>query len=170
MENKHVLQYRCKCPECQGTGLYVGWAEHDGAGVVCHKCKGHGFVDVRIEYEDFEQKVLRQDIKRVYRTNPGIVLGEKEGVCTLEDFGGIPYEEWIAGKGFIPGTEDRQHTCPAGFYQSADAKLKPNWEKCDAVLGYTFSSCRHFPNKDQCWREWDEEFGGKCQEDVPDGA
>jgi len=126
--------------------------------VQCYKCKGSGKDRIRFEYDDFEGRVVRTDVRRVYRANPGIVIGEREGVFRLEDFGGVSYSEWLNGHAFTPGTEDRQHTCPAWFYQCADYDRKPYWTEC----GYgTFISCKHFGNKAACWARWDKEFGGK---------
>ena len=57
-----VIEFDEKCKSCKGTGIYVGMAERDGAGIVCHTCKGTGCHHVKFEYEDFEGKIVRKDI------------------------------------------------------------------------------------------------------------
>lgn len=156
---KQRIEYRCKCESCKGTGIYVGMAERDGAGVVCHTCKGTGARDVVIQYEDFTGRVERSDVSRVYATNPGIVIGEGGDRFRLSDFGGIPYEEWLSGRRFERGTENRRFTCPYWWYQSADYGQVPKWDECHESLGRSFSQCPHFPNKHRCWARFDEEQG-----------
>lgn len=146
-----------ECASCQGTGLYVGFAEHDGAAVVCYTCNGTGCEMLKIDVTPFTDRKPRTGVLRVYRTNPGIGIGSGHG-CRLEDFGGIPYSEWTRGVQFIDGTEDRAHTCPAWFYQCADGERKPCWKECGLGL---FSSCSSFPSKAKCWERWDREFGTK---------
>lgn len=155
--SNHKLEIECNCKSCGATGLYVGIGERGGAGVVCHTCKGTGRQVLKIEYEDFNGKRRRKEVRRVFRANPGICIGEdpSRGLA-LEDFGGLSYEDWWEGKEFTPGTEDRKHTCPAWFYQSADYEKKPEWDECRGCGA--FRSCRHFSNKAACWERWDKEF------------
>ena len=149
----HRIEYKCKCGSCKGTGIYVGMAERSGAGVVCSTCKGTGCRHVVIEYEDFDERVRRDDVERVYQVNSGICIGKGEGL-SLEDFGGLPYDAWRDGAPFQAGMENRKFTCPAWWYQSADYKRKPNWDEC----GWgAFSACKHFGNKQACWDRWDQE-------------
>ena len=147
----HVIEYDEQCKSCSGTGIYVGMAERDGAGVVCSDCKGAGCRHRRIEYDDFTGRVRRSDVVRVQRVNPGIVVDD-----SFDQFGGLPYDDWAAGAQFTPGTEDRKHTCPAWWYQCADWELKPHWDICDLGM---FTSCKMFGCKADCWRRWDIEFG-----------
>lgn len=151
---KHKLEFDAKCKACDSTGLYVGVAERDGAAVVCHQCNGTGCHKLVVEYEDFEGRESCGDIEWVYRVNPGIAIGKSDSYA-LSDFGGISYEQWSNNGSFPPRTEDRRHTCPAWFYQSADYKKKPDWDEC---LGCgSFSGCKYFPNKHRCWERWDQE-------------
>lgn len=152
---KHRIELKQKCIPCGGTGLYSGMGESEGCAVVCSSCKGTGCQDFVHEYEDFEGLVEREDVKRVYQTNPGIKIGEGNGY-RLEDFGGIPYENWKAGKPFRLGTENRKFTCPAWWYQSADYKKKPRWKECIGIG--SFSSCPYFGNMEECWRRFDKEL------------
>lgn len=154
----HRIEVDAECTTCKGTGLYVGMGERCGAAVVCHQCKGTGCHKRVIEWDDFEQRKERDDVRRVLKTNPGICVGEdKEKGPLLEDFGGMPYEDWLEGKPFPPKSEMRQFCCPAWWYQSEAYGKKPKWDECIAVG--TFASCKQFCNKEQCWKRWDEEFG-----------
>ena len=158
----HVIEIECRCQSCTGTGLYVGIAERDGAAVVCHTCKGTGCQHIKLEYDDFEGRQPRENVSRVYQANPGICIGTGNG-HRLEDFGGLPYDDWLAGKPFIPGTENRRSTCPTWFYQCAGNDKKPQWDECFESLGRTFSDCPSFCRKQDCWARWDREFGDQRQ-------
>ena len=126
----HVIDYDQQCKSCKGTGLYAGVGERDGFAVVCHTCKG---------------------TRRTRATSSrGISL-------TVESFGGMPYTDWINGKPFPAGCEDREHTCPAWFYQSAGGDKMPTRTECPCIGG-SFSGCKHFAKKAECWKLWDEEF------------
>ena len=159
---KKVIEFDEKCQNCGGTGLYVGMAERDGAAIMCHTCQGTGCHKFHHEYEEFNKRVEKRGVVRVYQTNPGIMLGGKR----LEDFGGMPVKEWESGLPFLPGMENRKYTCPAWWYQSADYKLQPDWHECNSALGKSFSKCNSFPTKAECWKKWDLEFGSNAiQED-----
>ena len=151
----HIIEFDERCKPCEGTGLYVGMAERDGAAVVCHTCNGTGCHHFKVEYDDFEKKHHRTDVKRVFEVNPGIILAANGKDIRLEDFGGVPYAYWYSGKLFPAGRENRKSTCPAWWYQSADYKRKPEWDEC--IGGGTFSSCNHFDTKASCWDRFDRE-------------
>lgn len=153
---KHKLTWIQECKACRGTGLYVGMAEKDGAAVVCHGCKGTGASEQTIEYDDFEGRKFKEGVRWVYQCNPGIGLGNGNGY-SFKDFGGMCHEDWEKGHAFPPKSENRQFTCPAWWYQSADCKKKPNWDWCGAAGRFT--DCRRFDSKEKCWERWDEEFG-----------
>lgn len=157
---KKTIELKEKCMACNGTGIYVGMAERDGAGVVCYKCKGTGCFEYSHTYEDFEKREERKDVLRVYQVNPGICIGCGNG-HTLEEFGGMSYEEWKNGKRFEKGMEDRAYTCPCWWYQSADYKQKPEWDECKSSLGSTFSRCKNFQTKAKCWERFDKETESK---------
>ena len=150
---KKVFEVDRVCPRCDGTGLYVGMAERNGAAIVCRYCGGTGKDQFRLEYEPFKQRKEKRDVQRVYQTNLGIGIGIGNG-HTLESFGGMPFKEWEAGMDFPRGSEMREYTCPAWWYQSVDYDKKPEWSIC----GWgTFSQCKHFQNKERCWKRWDKE-------------
>ena len=160
-----IIEFKEKCKNCGGTGLYVGAAERDGSAVICRNCNGTGCNKFRYEYEEFKERIDREDIKRVYEVNPGIVIGEGKNL-KLEDFGGITFDEWKQGKKFIPGTENRKFTCPAWWYQFADYNKVPKWEEC--LLAGKFSHCEHFWEKERCWERWDMEFNNQESEGTND--
>lgn len=153
------LEFVRQCPSCGGTGLYVGLAERDGFGVVCHTCHGTGKEIVSIEYIEFTGRKERQ-VHTVLEINPGICAALGNGHAK-RDFGGMPYRDWLAGKPFPPKSEMRQFTCPAWWYQSANDAMKPQWDECMDCLGSRFASCTHFADKQACWERWDREFGAK---------
>ena len=158
----HEKVVQAECEACKGTGLYVGLAERDGFAVQCSKCLGTGEVTLTFRWRDFEGRKRRERVLRVLRANPGIVAGTGNGHAP-ELFGGMPYEEWRAGKPFPPGSEMRAFTCPAWWYQSVDYEQKPNWPEC----GWgRFSDCQHFPTKAKCWARWDAEREALAQLDA----
>jgi len=153
---KRTIDVVEQCKSCEGTGLYIGMGERDGAAVVCNQCKGTGRFEYKHEYEEFTERRTRVGVSRVYETNPGIGIGTGNG-HTLEEFGGMPVKDWEEGQPFRPGMENRKYTCPAWWYQKANYKLKPEWDKCGCGGMYTFSRCRHFGDKAACWQQWDKE-------------
>jgi hypothetical protein len=149
------IKVKHECCSCHGTGLYSGMGERDGAAVVCHSCKGKGWQES--VFKPFTGCKELLGIKRVYQVNPGIGIGEGNG-HRLEDFGGMPLANWIAGEPFKPGMENRKFTCPRWWEQCTPGAM-PEWEECDASLGSSFSECPHFGNKANCWERWDKERG-----------
>ena len=157
---KHKIEFDEKCPSCDGTGLYVGICERDGAAVICFECKGTGKHRVVFEYEDFKKRELRAGVKRVYQASAGVMIGKGsvEGKqYRLEDFGGMSYKDWLEGKPFPPASETRKFTCPAWWYQTIDYKRKPKWSNCK-TMGF-FGDCSRFRDKASCWKRWDLENG-----------
>lgn len=156
----HVIEFDEQCKSCRGSGLYVGIAERDGAAVVCHTCAGTGCHHVKIKYDDFEgRKQPKESIERVFAANPDICIGVGDKLA-LEDFGGIPFEDWNAGKPFPVKSENRRFTCPAWWYQAVDYEKKPCWDDEERRCGWgAFSACKYFDEKDGCWRKWDREYG-----------
>ena len=151
----HVIEFDQQCGVCGGTGVYVGYAERDGAAVVCQECKGTGRHHYRHEYDDFEGRVRRAGVEHVVRVDPGVGIDRgRNGERQFSDFGGMDYESWFAGNPFPAKSEMRRFTCPAWWYQSADYKKKPNWDECGGV----FPGCKYFEAKGTCWARWDAEF------------
>lgn len=156
-----TFEVDAECEVCGGTGLYIGMGESGGAAVICGRCKGKGHYLHTLNWNEFSGRKVKKGVKRVYETNPGIGIGEgpdrKGNIYKLEDFGGMPYSDWKEGKPFPPKSENRNYTCPAWWYQSANYELKPRWDEC--IFGGTFSSCKHFGAKQKCWKKWDKEYG-----------
>jgi len=150
------IEFDEKCPACHGTGLYVGMEERSGAAVVCQECKGTGCFHFVHTYEEFVGRDYTEDIKRVFQTNPGFCIGENERY-KLEDFGGMPYLDWVDGKPFPKGSEMRAFVCPYEWYQNIDYDKVPKWKECWDNFGYTFAKCPNFPTKELCWEKFDEE-------------
>lgn len=161
--SKHVIEYDCECESCKATGLYIGFAEKNGSAVVCNNCEGTGKKHTKISYDDFEKRRTRKNVERVFQANPGIGIGTRKGPeetaehgpLALTDFGGMPYKDWLAGKPFPKNSEMRRFTCPAWWCQCADYKHKPEWKEC--AWGGSFSDCKHFGSKEQCWERFDEQ-------------
>ena len=153
---KKIIEFDEQCQSCNGTGLYSGMCEGKGAAVVCSTCNGTGCEHFKHTYEEFKGRKPRSGIKRVYEVNPGIGIGEGNG-HTLEQFGGMSYTDWSVGKPFPAGSENREFTCPAWWYQIADYKCKPNWSECWGNTGSRFSKCPYFNKKSRCWERWDRE-------------
>jgi hypothetical protein len=150
-----IVEFDQECQECKGTGLYVGMAERDGSAVVCVRCAGTGRFHFKHEYNEFKSRKKRKGIRWVVKVNPGIGVGEGNG-HKFQDFGGLSYTDWNAGKPFPPKSEMRRFVCPAWWYQCEDYDRKPEWKEC----GWgTFSSCQHFGHKEACWARWDREHG-----------
>lgn len=137
------------CPACKGTGLYRGMAERDGFAVVCNQCKGTGAFRYVHEYDPFVERRPSAGVSRVVETNPGICLGDGPGL----DFGGLPYRDWAEGKPFPVGSEMRNYACPRWWTQCRGGQQF----ECNGSLGVSFPNCRKFANKDECWREYDEQ-------------
>ena len=133
----------------------MGFAEKGGAAVVCNRCGGTGKTQIKIEWEDFTGREGRDDVKWVYKVNPGIGVGDGGGY-KFSDFGGVSYEDWLSSDVFPEKTENRLSTCPAWWYQAADYERKPDWNEC--VACGTFSQCDKFNDKRKCWEKWDKEY------------
>lgn len=159
---KKVIEFDEACTACNGTGLYVGIGEHNGAAVICRRCDGTGLHHFKRTYETFTEKKNKHGIRRVYEINPGVTIGEdKSQKITLEDFGGMTFEDWKGGKKFEQGMENRLFTCPTWWYQTANSNKKPKWVECNNSWGGQFSKCKYFSDKNRCWTRWDKEFGIK---------
>ncbi len=144
-----IIEFDEECSECHGTGVYVGMAERDGYGVVCYHCNGTGKYKFKHEFHEFTERKINKKVTNIVECNPGICLGG------TFDFGGMLYKDWLNGKQFEKGTEMRNFTCPAWWFQISDYDKKPNWKKCICIG--RFSECSHFSEKQKCWEEYDAE-------------
>ncbi|MFA6096837.1 MAG: hypothetical protein WC788_04380 [Candidatus Paceibacterota bacterium] len=80
-----------QCGACGGSGIYCGFAEPKGVGVVCLECKGSG--KIVIEYIPFTERKNRKDIHTV-RLSRGKFIFSGVGPAGKE----IGYKEFLAGK------------------------------------------------------------------------
>jgi hypothetical protein len=91
-----------QCEACNGTGIYHGFAEPKGVGVVCLGCKGTG--GVKLEYVPWTHRKLRRDIKTV-RCSRGTFI-----VTGVGPIGGtVTYQQFLDGKmPILAGARERQ--------------------------------------------------------------
>lgn len=82
---------QAKCTSCEGTGIYCGFAEPKGVGVVCLSCDGSGCKT--IEYEPFNGRVRRNTVHTV-RQSRGTFIATGVGPAG----GSVTYEEFWNGK------------------------------------------------------------------------
>lgn len=154
-----TIEFDQECPECKGTGLYVGMAERDGFAVVCHRCKGTAKIHFVYQYNEFTGRKSRKGVLRVLQYNPGMIVGTNGAngaTFPIDHFGGISIDAFDRGEGFPIGSEMRQHSCPRWWWQTTggDSKTEPDSTEYGCGWGM-FSSCRKFENKSQCWAKWD---------------
>jgi DnaJ-class molecular chaperone len=62
MENEKTT-LKIECSACKGTGIYKGFAEPQGVGVVCLECNGTGCTERT--FTIFKERKKRDDIKTV---------------------------------------------------------------------------------------------------------
>ena len=150
---KKVFEVDIKCQSCGGTGLYVGLDERDGAAVVCYTCKGTGKQHHKFTYEEFTERVVRDDVRRVFKTTCGYVHSADDVVADAETIlfstAGVSYERWLLGNEPMPL---KTLYCPKMWtHQKWDSESCK--KHCRAG-----SSINHCPNKcnmAQCWEEYE---------------
>lgn len=80
---------KAECKSCSGTGVYKGFAEPEGVGVVCLQCSGTGCDE--ISYTPFTERKRRKGI-RVVRQGSFLATG-------VGPVGGeVSYEEFLNGR------------------------------------------------------------------------
>jgi len=84
-----VLKAQCKA--CGGTGIYRGFAEPEGVGVICQSCAGTGCVEIR--YEPFTERRRRSGVHTVRRSSGTFIA---TGVGPTR--GSVSYEEFLRGR------------------------------------------------------------------------
>lgn len=147
------IEWEQECKSCKGTGIYVGMAEREGAGVVCNTCEGTGCQKRSEVFTPFRRRVIRADVEQVYATSSGIVLAPDMVP------GGVPYHEWLNNPEapFERGKEIRQHVCPSWWSQSI-GKGALSWPEC--IKGGSFNKCPAFSTKELCWKQFDQQAEG----------
>lgn len=82
---------KAECDACGGTGVYSGFAEPPGVGVVCLQCGGTGCHEIR--YKPFVRRKRKRGIKTVRVPTTTFLI---TGVGPKTD--GIPYRDFLKGK------------------------------------------------------------------------
>jgi hypothetical protein len=82
---------QAECRSCDGTGVYCGFAEPKGTGVVCLECRGSGCKT--ISYTPFAGRKRRQGVKTV-SVSRGAFIATGVGAAGES----ISYEEFLEGK------------------------------------------------------------------------
>jgi len=152
------LEGNAECDSCKGTGLYAGFAEKDGARVVCHSCNGKGEVKVSLSWNKFLARKTDKGATRVYTNGMGYAITDKD-VTSKEGrfmpFGqyGCSYQDWLNG---IEPKPLEFLGCP---YQETSQGLqcddKNNLYKnrCKENIGWgRITDCKLFSNKGKCWK------------------
>lgn len=145
------IRIKHECSVCHGTGLYSGYAERNGAAVVCQRCDGKGWEES--VFAPFTGRKPKAGVTRVFLTNPGICIGSSNGYV-LEDFGGMPVEDWLEGKPFPAGSEMRRFVCPRWWTQQV-GPVKYESSNCNTCLGGSFRECALFNQKEKCWEDYE---------------
>lgn len=85
------MRVEAECTSCSGTGIYHGFAEPKGVGVVCLTCDGTGRRE--IEYVPFTGLKKRNDIQTVQRSRGSLIFA---GVGPTGN--AVSYDEFLNGK------------------------------------------------------------------------
>lgn len=100
--SQEKITVKAECPDCGATGLYAGWKCHDGAAVVCQRCKGNAFII--LDYVPFEGRKEKKGVKRIFSSADSwihLYTGKKRLTNgTVVDFSqyGITPEEFNKGE------------------------------------------------------------------------
>lgn len=86
-----MVTIEIQCLDCQGTGIYHGFAEPVGVGVICLECNGKG--GVKISYTPFTGRIIRDDIHTVYRSRGNFI---PTGIGPIGN--SIAYQDFLKGK------------------------------------------------------------------------
>lgn len=149
-----------ECPHCEGTGLYIGFTERDGAAVICYHCNGTG--STTYSYKEFTGRKNRNDVTRVFKKSQGYTLkgcGEityDNGLRVEFDKVGVSYDEWKNGK---TPKMIRGLGCPCSSDQSKCNSIKGFIDTCEELNGKyisMFSQCRLYKNCDSCWDRFEQ--------------
>lgn len=150
-----TIELQIECPSCNGTGVYVGVAERNGASVICTKCNGAGAYQFKYTYNDFTGLKKRDDVTRVYKSGYGYFIAPgqiKFGENLIDmDQEGISYSEFLDGK--FPD-HITSLACPMLADQGACHDIKGFVDKCNELNGgwiNRIADCKNQPNKTDCW-------------------
>jgi hypothetical protein len=143
------------CKSCDGTGLYIGFAEKEGCAVVCYHCKGTGGNGIT--------RKEKYGVIRVFAHSAGYGHAptgrhkhNKTGKYFNFEDGGCTYEEWKQGvqprplKGlycpYLWTQQELQNKDKNGLYKNY----------CSKILGFnSIIDCKRYPKMDECWDIYD---------------
>jgi hypothetical protein len=156
-KDKYNLKGWAECESCKGTGLYNGFAEKDGARVICTSCDGKGVVPVDCVWNKFVERKIDKGAKRVYTNGMGYGITDKDVTVDGKFFPfsqyGCSYEEWKSG---VQPKPLEFLGCPyQETRQSLQSKDKNGLYKtrCNKGLGCGYiSDCKYFHDKATCWK------------------
>ncbi len=146
-----------ECTSCGGTGLYKGMAEGLGAAVVCTTCNGTGFMHVEYNFKEVQDRKLREDVTRVYKTAGGYGIRADDFVTDAGKTihfsqAGATYKDWLNGKLLAP-LKDLH--CPLMHYEqgTSEGEWLKEYGPCRSKLqlGNLISRCSD-KNREECWK------------------
>ena len=154
-KNGYCLSGYVQCSACDGTGLYVGVCERDGAAVVCYRCKGTGRVYIEQHYTKFTARQKKKNVKRVFEHAGAYIISAEDVEVNGKNIPfseyGVSYEEWLAGE--APKPLECLH-CPfMHTQQMLDRNSTLYKTRCNTGLkfGSRISDCQFMPEKEKCW-------------------
>lgn len=86
-----MITVNTECSACKGSGVYVGFAEPKGVGVVCLICAGSGCR--KLEYVPFTVRRIRDNVQFVAQSQGSLLV---TGVGPVGNK--ITYNEFMRGK------------------------------------------------------------------------
>jgi len=80
-----MIKLRVQCDVCGGAGLYCGFMEREGEAVVCVRCGGQGYQDLK--FNEFTGRKRKNGVRRIRRGGGTIVDNPKQAQwITYEEF------------------------------------------------------------------------------------
>jgi len=155
MSKVNKIELYVKCKACKGTGVYVGMAERDGAGVICTVCDGTGCKHFEYEYELFSTREVRDDVSRVYKSGYDYVISPTVNINDVEfQHEGVSYEDFKMGK---KPKHIELMVCPMLADQGACHKIPNFVDTCNKNNGKFINmivDCEHQCKKSECWERF----------------
>ena len=148
-----------ECKSCQGTGVYQGVGECDGAFVVCTTCQGTGMIEYH--YTPFTGLNLNPKCKRVYNTSCGYAISDEDvirddGVILPFSMAGCTYDDWLNG---VPPLPIKFLGCPLLTDQGGCHAIDGFVAECNRLNGGyigVIPTCKNKKNSAECWDRFDE--------------
>lgn len=149
-----MKEIKIECKDCEGTGLYKGFAEKGSCARICYTCKGTG--SVKFIYNEFNGRKIRNDIKRVFGNTHGFVHTDKDYVNENGDIiyfskGGCAYEEWLKG---VKPKPVKELYCPYVWCNDGSGNV-PLSECKTYIKNYErIPNCLMYKDKSSCWKKY----------------